>query len=151
MPSSQHTRPATRDRDQIQAGPNWLLSFHWSWYVTMTFAIPMTRARAERAAVAWVEDLGELARSAYAYVATERGEAGELIHLHSLIGGNRNELAMKVGAKTWEKRHGEIHWDRFRPGGGACRYLMKHVDKNGIGRMIGRPEKVRRCDRVTVE
>ena len=64
--------------------------------------------------------------TAYAIAALERGELGDRLHCHALVGGigrDPTDHARLIG--SWGR--GKITVDQFIPSGPAIRYMLKHA------------------------
>ena len=110
--------------------------YAWDTYCTPTWKYPVSLSRAQRDIREFVSRFGD---PAYAYVAYERGKEGGRIHAHLSLGG-LNPIARNRGYKLWHQ--GQIHWDSYRPGGGAARYMWKDSrEEPESGEFLGTPRR----------
>jgi hypothetical protein len=128
-------KQAARQKRERKALGDWLSTLHWQFYATVTFSVPVSFALAESAAASWIRRLGA---RVYAWVAFERGQAGDLTHFHALIGGlpasrrgglhegDHPNLVHTPLRALWGR--GQIKVERFNPAGGAPWYCAKYPE-----------------------
>ena len=111
-----------------------LSGFHWQFFATATFARPVCLAASSSAAAEWIESFGS---DAYAFVAHERGTAGDRVHCHALLGGifsHRSEIDRLTAHTRLRERwtHGDLQVQKYDPRRGAAFYLSKCPDDADI-------------------
>lgn len=105
---------------------DWLRSFRWDYWTTMTFRNDVSEGYARHAVTCWLE---KQPPGVYAAVAYERGDLGGRTHAHALVGGiGRHALCETHLLRSW--RQGNARVDQYRPGldpRGTCRGLGWYV------------------------
>ena len=107
----------------LDAAEDFMEKYVWDVFCTPTWRYPVGEDRAKRDVREFVSKFGE---QAYGYVKSERGPQGGRIHAHAAIGG-LNPIAKNRGDQLWP--YGIIHWEPYRRGGGAARYLWKNAEE----------------------
>ena len=117
------------------AAERFMEKYQWDVYCTPTWRYPVGEDRAKKDVRDFVSKFGS---QAYAYVKCERGPLGGLIHSHAALGG-LNRIAKNRGDQLWP--YGIIHWEPYRRGGGAARYLWSNAEE-APGEFVGSPKRV---------
>jgi hypothetical protein len=113
--------------DLICAYADWLSSFEWIFFGTLTFREPeISLRKANQLFDRWIHEI-EAAEGTkdFRWVrVAERGAFGDNLHFHCLVGGLRN------GSKwnwllRWKEMAGEAFISYYFRGGGATRYMLK--------------------------
>ncbi len=132
-------------QDSIRlAWTDWLSSFHWDHFATLTFADPRSEASARKAFLRFVGQLRGLTHggSVGYFCGYEYGTFGRL-HLHSLMRTSTPQPDLGVGGvphpsaalpcelvwKTWFETYGRATVARYDPRRGAAGYVAKYVTK----------------------
>jgi hypothetical protein len=126
------------------AWTDWLSSFHWDHFATLTFADPRSEASARRAFNAFVGQLRGLTHggSVGYFCGYEYGTFGRL-HLHALMRTTTPQPDLGPGGvphpcealpsglvwRTWFDRYGRATVTRYDPQRGAAGYVSKYVTK----------------------
>jgi len=106
----------------------WLSTYSWDWWCTLTFRNEYTPDAATRAFLRFASWLRHDSPGVGYFVGHEVGRLGRL-HLHALIGGLEPHVQRTAAARRWERRHGHARifpYDRDR---GAAHYIAKYVSK----------------------
>ena len=127
-----------------EAWTNWLSTFHWDHFATLTFAQPRTEARARRAFAAFVRTvrLQTFGGSVGYFCGYECGTFGRL-HLHALMRTNVPQTELAINANShpskavpnkvlwacWFERFGRAKVETYDPKRGAAGYVSKYVTK----------------------
>ena len=117
------------------AAERFMEKYRWDVFCTPTWRYPVGEDRARKDVRDFVSKFGQ---PAYAYMKCERGPQGGRIHAHAALGG-LNPIAKKRGDQLWP--YGIIHWEPYRRGGGAARYLWKNAEE-APGEFIGTPRRL---------
>lgn len=107
----------------------WLGSFDWDAWCTLTFREPYSADAADRAFRRWAQWIEkENPRFGY-FVGHELGGIGGRLHLHALLGGLEEGCSRRALWKRWHDKHGRaqlLPYDREK---GAAFYVSKYVTK----------------------
>lgn len=122
---------------QRDAWARWLRGFHWSYFATPTFRLPVSEQAARQAVAQWLAPLGP---KVYAAVAVERGRVEGRIHAHVLLGGLPRRQGADVALRLGWGGRGRIAIEPYRGRGGAARYLCKQPDAVDL---LGTPQLYR--------
>lgn len=119
----------------VTAWGDWLATFRWDWWATLTFAKPRGPAAATRAFLAWIgavrrgHDGRDVASpSAGFFLGHEVGQLGRL-HLHCLVGGLDPTARRDEAWRWWFSRLGRAEVLPYDPARGAGWYVAKYVAK----------------------
>lgn len=145
------SRVEVEERKYREAFGDFVESYRWQVYATLTFKKPAGFEWARRCSK-WL--VGRLGRKVYAFVALEKGVAGQRTHIHILLGWRSGKFTdhQLLLFRRWVQRnwdHGDqVKVDAYKPHGGAVQYSVK--DSALLpeqGEFIGKPKKVRRRKR----
>ena len=130
---------AQRQRQWIRVLGDWLSTFHWQAYLTLTFRYAVSPEYAIEMVKVW---LGGLGPQVYAYMTVERGDEGLRTHVHLLLGGLASAksatglhlrlLNIKRASRRWS--HGDVNAQEYDPRRGACWYVAKDPE---YGQFLG--------------
>ena len=135
MPASQELRDSWTD---------WLSTFHWDHFATLTFAQPRTEASARRAFAKYVRSVRQFTYGdpvGY-FVGYEHGTFGRL-HLHALMRTTTPQPDLAAGGvpcarqalpdtllwRLWYDSFGRAKVETYDPRRGAAGYVSKYVTK----------------------
>jgi len=123
-------------RNVTQAYGEWLQSWCWDWWVTLTFRHQVTPRQAHRIWKWWLHSLEKTVQGKVHYVrATEiQRFRGDIPHYHALLLGVKNEPP-SVWEGVWYQCGGLTEIELYNPELGATYYLAKHVH-NELGDII---------------
>lgn len=126
------------------AWTDWLSTFHWDHFATLTFREPRSEASARRAFNSYVRRLCEYTNggSVGYFVGYEYGTFGRL-HLHALMRTYSPQRALGCGGRSrasaalpskavweaWFERYGRATVAAYDPKRGAAGYVSKYVTK----------------------
>jgi hypothetical protein len=117
----------TTKKKLIDTYEEWLSSFKWNLFGTLTFRRPnMSSWKANQIFDRWIGEMQE-EHGTFRWVrATEKGANGDHLHFHVLIGG------LKHGSKwpwilLWDELAGDCIISYYTPSRGGLRYLLKEV------------------------
>ena len=124
---------AQRQRQWIRVLGDWLSTFHWQAYLTLTFRYAVSAEYAIEMVRVWLAGLGP---EVYAYMTVERGDEGLRTHIHLLLGGLARSrsatglhlrlLNIKRAGRRW--KHGDADAREYDPRRGACWYVAKNPE-----------------------
>jgi len=106
----------------------WLSTFPWDWWCTLTFRNEYSPDAATRAFLRLTDWLRKDSPGVGYFVGHEVGRLGRL-HLHALIGGLEPYVQRTAAAKRWDRRHGHARIFPYDPDRGASHYIAKYVSK----------------------
>jgi hypothetical protein len=122
-------------RELIEAYADWLKTWTWDCFATLTFPGYPSATKAGRVFDEWIaqmEKLGGTKKFRYVRV-LERGRGGDNIHFHVLIGGlkpSARRFPFKWAAR-WQEVAGHAVIQRFDPDNGGVYYLLKSLLPDG--------------------
>ncbi len=115
---------------------NWLGSFPWRWFASLTFRPGISAAQRRWRLRLWMEQLqAELGDENFQWFGVpENGRTGQNVHYHTLIGGLRGWHARERlrWMKKWNRLCGDALITPFNPAVGGVRYILKHVQPNDM-------------------
>ena len=123
-------------RDEME---NWLESFAWKWFCSLTFRPGLSPAQAHWRLNKWADELrAALGTTDFEWLAVpELGRTGEDFHFHVLIGGlcdwhapERQEFMHR-----WNKLAGDALITVFKPGIGGVRYVLKDIGPDDMDKI----------------
>jgi hypothetical protein len=111
----------------------WLSSFRWQLFATLTFRRFPSSSRANRIFRLWTDEMrSAVGTSSFRWFrVTEYGSSGTNLHYHAFIGGLRDATKWPWLFR-WEELAGEADIFYFSPAGGAVQYSLKtlHEDRD---------------------
>lgn len=112
---------------------NWLGTFPWNWYATMTFADTIHPEQAARRWARWVRDLEERQRQRIRWARALEYQKRGVIHYHALVWfGGADEARRLTGMDRWEEiGAGYARIVQYDSALGATHYLGKYIAKGG--------------------
>ena len=112
---------------------DWLSTFEWDWFCTLTFALPR-RSNALSLVPRWIERsvFPLYIASGLAWFAEEYHADGERLHLHGLIHLDPVPSFERL-SKHW-RRIGRCKIEQHDPSRGAVDYCAKYISKDAVGR-----------------
>jgi hypothetical protein len=118
------------ERSSLIAGHiEWLETFAWQWFCTLTFRGYASAWRADRCFDKWISELraAEGTPGFGWYRVTEMGATGQDLHFHAFIAGLRNRyLAERMEwMKRWIELAGSADITTYSPGKGGPAYVLK--------------------------
>lgn len=108
----------------------WLSTWPWDWWATLTFRDEYSPNAADRAFLRWARWLRTDSPSLGYFVGHELGRIGGRLHLHALIGGLQPQVYRTAAWKRWHDRHGRAEILPYDPDRGASHYISKYVAKD---------------------
>jgi hypothetical protein len=118
---------------------NWLRTFQWLWFATLTFRPSFSAAQRRWRLRLWVSELqAELGTEDFQWFGVpEDGCTGQDRHYHILVGGLRNWHAGKRlrWMKRWNRLCGDALIAKFNPNAGGISYVLKNVGPNDIDKL----------------
>jgi hypothetical protein len=122
-------------RALIEAWADWLRTFTWDCFATLTFPGYPSATKACREFDGWIAEIKKLGGTRkFRYVRVlERGSGGDNIHFHVLIGGlkpDARRFPFKWAAR-WREVAGHAVIQRFDPKKGGVHYLLKTLLPDG--------------------
>lgn len=140
------------------AWTDWLSTFHWDHFATLTFREPRSEASARRAFEGYVRSVRSLTHggSVGYFVGYEYGTFGRL-HLHALMRTSSPQpdlftsrcsraseaLPSETLWKVWWERYGRATVSDYDPKRGAAGYVSKYVTKALAYYDLDNPEPIR--------
>jgi len=115
-----------------RAWGDWLSTFEWDWWCTLTFREPYSARASTRAFQRWAACLPTSDSSASGvryFMAHEIGRLGRL-HLHALLGDVHPGTLRKNAWRIWFDRHGRAQILPYESELGAGHYISKYVTKD---------------------
>ena len=108
---------------------DWLASFRWRWFLTLTFREPTTSRQALRAFDKWINEVQRYeATPNFRYVRVlQFGAYGENLHFHVLLGGLRPRCRVRLIVRRWYLIAGWPEVTRFRPDRAAFHYILRDL------------------------
>jgi hypothetical protein len=117
----------------------WLESFQWLWFCTLTFRPGLSEPQAKWRLEQWLGELKEaLGTDQFQWVSVaEWGKTRADLHYHVLVRGLREwQAAQRVDfMKRWNRGCGNARIDPYRPGVGGVRYILKTIEPGGADRI----------------
>ena len=118
---------------------DWLESFAWKWFCSLTFRPGLSEAQARWRLQRWIEELcEELGTSDFQWIGIpELGRTGADLHFHLLIAGLCEWHAPERLAwmRRWWKFAGDARIDVYKPGVGGVRYVLKNVGPDDMDKI----------------
>jgi hypothetical protein len=113
-------------QELIDAYEDWLSSYHWSLFGTLTFRESPSSARADRLFRHWISEMKQTdGTDSFHWVrVTEHGSFGDNLHFHVLIGGLRDGSKFPWMLR-WDELAGSADIFYYRPYAGGMRYMLK--------------------------
>lgn len=107
----------------------WIRRFHWSHFLTLTFAAEVSQSSAAWEFRRFVRRLEQRAQQGiYWFMASEVGAKGR-VHLHALL-GDADPLSPAELTNAWRGR-GRVNVSSYDPERGAAFYIVKSLRKGG--------------------
>ena len=128
------------DKQLREALASWLNRYHWDWFCTLSFNLPVKDTiTAKRHFKRWIDKDVQpyVAQSVRYFVCVERFSHWDGCHLHSLVSvgyedtlyGRMNYLILPFW-NAWRRGHGAARIVLYEPYRGAIYYLTKYVTKD---------------------
>jgi hypothetical protein len=115
---------------------NWLGTFPWKWFATLTFRPGFSAAQRRWRLRLWIRELqAELGNENFQWFGVpENGRTGQDRHYHILVGGLRDWHAGKRlrWMKRWNRLCGDALIAKFNPDAGGINYILKNVGPNDV-------------------
>lgn len=101
----------------------WLSTFAWDLFVTLTLKVYFTPKQLE-----WlfVNFLSKLNKDIAYFWAIERHRNRGVPHLHALI-GNIRDIDQRLDLEIWAERYGRCQVENYNPQKGANFYVVKYI------------------------
>lgn len=125
-----------------EAWGDWLATYPWQAWCTLTFREERTHASATRGFGSFTRWLRKDSPGLGWFCAHEVGSFGRL-HLHALLGGMEPYTSRKALWKRWHDRFGRAQILPYDPGRGAAYYVAKYVTKELSHYEIEAPRRTR--------
>jgi hypothetical protein len=109
---------------------DWLESFIWQWFCTLTLRPSVSSLQAARRLQRWASELGDACGTTdFGWIAVpENGRTGFHFHYHVLVGGLKPGLGAAErldSMRRWWHLAGDARIDDFKEGVGGVRYIVK--------------------------
>lgn len=118
---------------------DWLASYPWQWFCTMTFLPGSTEHKARWRLRTWVNELQQsLGTKDFEWLAVpEWGRTQFDFHFHLLVGGMRRWHAKErlEWMRRWNQFSGDALITLFSPTAGGINYMLKRVTPNDMDRI----------------
>lgn len=113
----------------IQAYSDWISSYQWDWFFTLTFREKPSRLKALATFRRWIGFVQESFGAAdFRWVRVlQFGAGGDNIHFHVLLGGVKPDENISRIAKRWAQVAGWVEPTRFRPDEKAFQYILRFL------------------------
>lgn len=107
---------------------NWLATFHWDWFCTLTLRDGIGRKAADVKFHYWIEELEEReGQSIRWFRVTEFGDEVGHRHFHALIAGVRRTPTV-IAELQWARLAGSAEIDEFDGERNGIGYLLKQLE-----------------------
>ena len=112
---------------EYQAFKDWIGSFDWDWFCTLTLRPGLKYKSAVRQFSAWCQSLEALAgREIYWIRVTERGRSLGALHFHVLV-AESSSVSIVRAEQLWGRLAGDAQINVFDEGRGGVAYVLKSI------------------------
>jgi len=120
---------------QREALCKWLTKYRWTFFVTLTFRLPLSGRTALKHGRRLLFYIGtQTEKPTWAFMATEWFKSGESVHIHGLIGVDA-EPVWRPFWEWWTEHYGISWWRVYDERLGAGYYVTKYIwkEENQLG------------------
>lgn len=113
----------------------WLTKFSWTFFVTLTFRLPVKGLIALKHARRLLFYMAnEEGTEIWSFMAVEWFKSGESVHIHGLVGGDM-EAQYRRYWQWWSEHYGISWWRVYDGRLGAGYYVTKYIwkEQDGVG------------------